>query len=380
MPVDPPPEACRLAVGAAQQRSTRDLVGVDLLPLPGGGYVVLELNGAVDFTSEYSLGGRRRLPGDVVRDRGGRRKDGARSRRDLLIAMSIANVNIATRLRTWLLIAGLTALLIAIGLVIGGGFLYLFVGLAVLMNVVGYWFSDRIALAAGRAKPLREDEAPELRELVSDLARRAGVPAPRLYLIASLQPNAFATGRSPARSAVAVTAGLLEQLPLEQIRAVLAHELAHIRNRDVLVMSIAAMVAGAIAAIANILQFSLLFGGDDEDGGPLGWLGTIAAILVMPVAALLLQLAISRQREYLADATAAQLLGEGRPLAEALETLERQTAARPMAVNPATASLYIANPLPRRGLTTLFATHPPMAERIRRLRQYDRTTSLERAA
>jgi heat shock protein HtpX len=150
-----------------------------------------------------------------------------------------------------------------------------------------------------------------------------------------------------------------------------AHELGHVRNRDILVSSIAAMVAASIAAIANILQFSLLFGGqDDEDGGPLAWLGILAAIIVAPIAATLLQLGVSRQREYLADATGAQLLGEGRPL-DALESLERGTQAAPMPVNPAIASLYIANPLPRAGLAALFATHPPIAERVRRLREYD---------
>jgi heat shock protein HtpX len=195
---------------------------------------------------------------------------------------------------------------------------------------------------------------------------------PRLYLIPSEQPNAFATGRNPRHAAIAVTSGLLTDLPLEQARTVLAHEFAHVRNRDILVSSIAAMVAAAIAAIANILQFSFLFGGhDEEEGGPLGWLGMLVAIVVAPIAAMLLQLGVSRQREYLADATAAQLLGEGRPLADALETLERSTQAVPMPVNPAVASLYIANPLPRAGLATLFATHPPIAERIRRLREYD---------
>jgi heat shock protein HtpX len=195
---------------------------------------------------------------------------------------------------------------------------------------------------------------------------------PRLFLIPSEQPNAFATGRNPSHAAVAVTAGLLTHLPLEQVRAVVAHELAHVRNRDILVSSIAAMVAAAISVIANILQFSFLFGGhDDEEGGPLAWLGMLAAIVVAPIAAMLLQLGVSRQREYLADATAAQLLGEGRPLADALESLERGAEAMPMPVNPAIASLYIANPLPRAGLATLFATHPPIAERVRRLRAYD---------
>ena len=286
--------------------------------------------------------------------------------------MNIATVSLTTRLRTWLLVAGLTALLVAIGVAIGGGFLYLFVGLAVLMNVAGYWFSDRLALAASHARPVSEQQAPELYRIVGELAARAGIPMPRIYLIQSNQPNAFATGRNPRHSAVAVTTGLRTRLPLPQVRAVLAHELAHVRNRDILVSSIAAMIAGAIAAIANILQFSFLFGGQDEDdGGPLAWLGLLAAIIVAPIAAALLQLGVSRHREYLADATAAQLLGEGGTLAEALETLDRDAKALPMPVNPATALLYIANPLPRTGVATLFSTHPPIAERVRRLRSYD---------
>jgi heat shock protein HtpX len=295
--------------------------------------------------------------------------------------MNIASVSITTRLRTWLLVAGLTALLVAIGAMIGGGFLYVFVALAVLMNLVGYWFSDRIALAASRAQPLPERDAPSLHLMVSELAARAGVPKPRVYLIPSEQPNAFATGRNPAHAAIAVTAGLLDKLPLEQLRGVLAHELAHVRNRDILVSSVAAMIAAAISSIATILQFSYFFGGhEDEDGGPLAWLGTLAAIIIAPIAAMLLQLGVSRQREYLADATAARILGEGRPLADALETLERQTRVIPMHVNSATASLYIANPLPRTGLGLLFSTHPPMSERVRRLRSYDRSTTLAPAA
>jgi heat shock protein HtpX len=284
--------------------------------------------------------------------------------------VSTTTTSLTTRLRTWLLVAGLTALLIGIGAFLGGGFLYLFVAIAVLMNVFGYWFSDRIALRASRAQPLAEEEAPELYRIVRELAGRAGLPMPRLYLIPSEQPNAFATGRNPKHAAVAVTEGLLHHLPVDQVRGVLAHELAHVRNRDILVSTIAAMVAGAIAAIANVLQFSMLFGGDDDES-PLGFLGMLAAIILAPIAAMLLQLGVSRQREYLADATAARLLGEGRPLADALGTLERGTEALPMAVNPAQASLYIANPLPRFGLAKLFSTHPPMAERIRRLRAYD---------
>ena len=294
--------------------------------------------------------------------------------------MSITATRIATQLRTWLLIAALTGLLFAIGGAIGGGALYLFVALAVLMNVAGYWFSDRIALAASRARPVKPGEIPELEAAVEDLADRAGVPVPRLFLIPSDQPNAFATGRNPSHAAVAVTQGLLFQLPEEEVRGVLAHEFGHIKNRDILVSSIAAMVAGAISAVASILQFSMLFGGSDEEDSPLGLVGTLVAIIVAPVAAMLLQLAVSRQREYLADATGAQLLGHAAPLADALETLEQGARAIPMQVNPATASLYAVNPLPRQGLATLFMTHPPLTERIRRLRALDGTRAMAMAA
>jgi heat shock protein HtpX len=285
--------------------------------------------------------------------------------------MSITATRFATQIRTWLLIAALTALLIVIGAAIGGGALYIFVALAVLMNVAGYWFSDKLALAASRARPLEQGEIPELEEIAADLARRAGVPMPRLYLIGSEQPNAFATGRNPAHAAVAVTDGLLNHLPAEEVRGVLAHEFAHISNRDILVSSIAAMVAGAVSAIATVMQFSLLFGGGDDDESPLGLIGTLVAIIVAPIAATLLQLGVSRQREYLADATGAKLLGHAAPLADALETLERGSEAIPMNVNPAMASMYAVNPLPRRGIATLFATHPPIAERVRRLRALD---------
>ena len=234
--------------------------------------------------------------------------------------------------------------------------------------------------AASRARPVKPGELPELEETVEDLARRAGLPVPRLYVIGSDQPNAFATGRDPNHAAVAVTQGLLFQLPNDEIRGVLAHEFGHIKNRDILVSSIAAMVAGAISAVASILQFSMLFGGAEEDDSPLGLLGTVAAILVAPIAAMLLQLGVSRQREYLADATGAQLLGRAAPLADALESLERGARALPMQVNPATASLYAVNPLPRQGLATLFMTHPPLAERIRRLRALDGDRAMAMAA
>lgn len=282
--------------------------------------------------------------------------------------------NFMTRLRAWLLIAGLSGLLIAIGAAIGGGALWLFVLLTAGMNIAMYWWSDKLALKMSRAQPVTEAEAPQLYEDVRDLAMRAELPMPRLYLIPNDQPNAFATGRNPSHSAVAVTRGLLQQLPREQVRGVLAHELAHIRNRDILVTTIAAVVAGAVSAIANVLQWSLIFGGSDDEDNPLGIVGTLATIILAPIAAMLLQLAVSRQREYLADATGARILGRGAPLADALETLERRAYEMPMQVNPATSSLYIVEPmmgLSGRGMVSLFSTHPPISERVRRLRALD---------
>lgn len=276
-----------------------------------------------------------------------------------------------TRLRTWILVAGLSGLFVALGGVVGGtGGLVAFLAVALVFNFAMFWFSDRIALKSSRARPVDEREAPALYQDVRELTERAGLPMPRLFLIPSEQPNAFATGRSQDKAAVAVTEGLLRHMPREQVRGVLAHELAHVKNRDVLVVTIAAMIGAAISAIAQFLQFSWLFGGDDEDN-PLGVVGSIAAILVAPIAAMLLQLAVSRQREFLADETAAKLMGEGRPLAEALSTLERGVQAIPMHVSPATAALYIANPLRGHGAAALFSTHPPIPRRIERLRAID---------
>jgi heat shock protein HtpX len=297
--------------------------------------------------------------------------------------MSITRTSFATRTRTWLLIAGLSALLVGIGALIGGtSGIVLFAGIAVLFNFAMYWFSAKLALKSSRAKPLAEADAPQLYQTVRELAGKAGIPMPSLHLIPSEQPNAFATGRNPKHAAVAVTEGLLRGLPPEQVRGVLAHELAHIANRDVLVQTIAAMIGAAIAAIANILQFSMLFGGGDDDDSPLGMVGALAAIIFAPMAAMILQLAVSRQREYLADATAARYIGEGEPLARALETLKRGTEAIPMQVNPATEALYIANPLAAlrgRGMSALFSTHPPMEGRIRRLRALDSASGVHYA-
>jgi heat shock protein HtpX len=286
--------------------------------------------------------------------------------------MSITRTRFMTQARTWIIISGLTALFVGLGYLFGGSAgIILLAGIAVVFNLVMFWFSDRLALKASRARPVDRSEAPELYRDIEEVAGKAGVPMPRVYLIPSEQPNAFATGRSPKKAAVAVTEGLLRYLPREQVRGVLAHEIAHVANRDILLTTIAAMIGAAIAAIANILQFSMFFGGDDDDNNPLGILGVLVAVIVAPLAAMILQLAVSRQREYLADATAAQYLGEGRPLAEALGTLQRGVEAVPMKVNPATEALYIANPLSGRGMSSLFSTHPPMEERIRRLRELD---------
>ncbi len=284
--------------------------------------------------------------------------------------MNVTRASFSTKARTWLLLAALTALFIGIGAAIGGAFLWIFVVFSVLMNFAAYWMSDKFAIAASRAKEVSEAEAPDLHRLVAELAQLYGVPKPRVYLIPSEQPNAFATGRNPEHAAVAVTQGLLQYLPRDQVRGVLAHEFAHVKNRDILVSSIAAMIAGAVSAVGNIFFFSAMFGGDDEDN-PLGAIGALVMILIAPLAASLLQLAVSRQREYLADATAARMLGSGESLAEALETLERGRQVVPLQVNPATSSLYIVNPLRNVGFAALFSTHPPIEERIARLRAYD---------
>jgi heat shock protein HtpX len=283
--------------------------------------------------------------------------------------VNITATRITTQVRTWALIAGLSALIVVVGgQFVGGASGYLlFALIAVVMNTGLYWFSAPMALRASKAKPAGENEYPQLHEIVRDLSARANVPVPKLYIVPSDQPNAFATGRNPKHSAVAVTQGLLRYLPNDEVRGVLAHEFAHIKNRDILVSSIAAGLGAIITGIAYALQFGMLFGGDDDDG-PLGIVGALAMIILAPLAATILQLAVSRQREYLADATGASFIGDPNPLANALETLERGTAAIPLPVNPSVASLYIANPLSKQGMSGLFSTHPPMEERIRRLR------------
>jgi heat shock protein HtpX len=273
--------------------------------------------------------------------------------------------NFSAMLRTTILLASLTGLLVVIGALIGGpDTALLFLVIAALLNMGAYWFSDRIALAMARAKPVTREEAPRLYEIVEELATRAGLPMPRLYIIPQDQPNAFATGRNPKHAAVAVTRGILKLLSEDELRGVLAHELAHVRNRDILISSVAATIAGAITYLGYML---LWFGGDDDS--PLGLIGSLALVLLAPIAASIIQLAISRQREFSADATGAEISGNPESLAGALLRLEEGAKAIPMQVNQASEPLYIVKPFSGGGIAKLFSTHPPIEERVRRLRQ-----------
>lgn len=275
------------------------------------------------------------------------------------------------QLKTVLLLGSLSALLIALGGALGQTYLYLFTGLALLMNFVSYFFSDKIVLAMHRARPLAEGEAPYLHRMVEEIAQAAELPKPRLYVVPQHQPNAFATGRGPKHAVVAVTTGLLEHLDDRELRGVLAHEIGHIKNRDMLVATVAAGIAGAITYLAHALQWGAMFGGmsssDDDDRGSL--LGGIAMAIVAPIGAMLIQLGISRSRELGADERAAQLTGDPEGLARALEKLHVGAERIPAHVEPATASLFIMNPLAGRGsLMQLFSTHPSTEVRVRRLR------------
>lgn len=276
----------------------------------------------------------------------------------------------ANSLKTVLLLALLTGLLLWIGDSLGGsqGMITALLFAAV-MNFAAYFFSDKIALAMHRAQPVDEASAPELYAVVADLTQRAGTPMPRLYVIPEAQPNAFATGRSPHHAAVAVTEGLLRMMNTEELKGVLAHEMSHVRHYDILISSVAATVAGALTMVARMAGWALMFGGArsrDSEGS--GGLGGLFFMIVAPIAAMLIQLAISRSREYAADEAAARLVGTPLGLTSALRKLESATSRIPMATAQATtAHMMIANPLSGRSLAGLFATHPPMEERIARL-------------
>jgi heat shock protein HtpX len=278
-------------------------------------------------------------------------------------------------LKTAVLLTFLTVLLVFVGGALGGrtGMIYAF-AFALVMNFVSYWFSDKIVLAMYRARPVTEAQAPELYSMVRRLTQKAGLPMPKVYIIPSETPNAFATGRNPEHGVVAVTEGIMRILSREELEGVLAHELAHIKHRDILTGTIVATIAGAISMLAQMAHWALLFGGgrrdDDEGGSPIV---ALVMMIVAPIAAMLVQMAISRTREYEADAGGAKLAGNPYGLANALLKLERGAQVIPMHdPNPATAHMFIVNPLTGRGIMTLFSTHPPIAERVKRLKEMAR--------
>jgi heat shock protein HtpX len=275
------------------------------------------------------------------------------------------------QIRTTILLAVMTALILWIGQLFGGQqgmILALF--LAAGMNFFSYWYSDKIVLKMYRAQEVNPQQAPELYEMVRDLSSHAGLPMPKVYVIPQEAPNAFATGRNPEHAVVAVTEGLIRIMNRDEVMGVLAHEMAHVKNRDILVGSIAATLAGAIMVLASMARWTAIFGGgasDDDEGGA-GFIGLIAMSILAPIAAMIIQMAISRSREYLADATGAGFAGSSEGLAEALEKLGKYSKRLPMDANPSTAHMFIVNPLSGRRFANLFSTHPPLEERIARLR------------
>jgi heat shock protein HtpX len=277
-------------------------------------------------------------------------------------------------LKTTLLLGLLTGLILWVGQFFGGshGMVIAFI-FAVLLNFGSYWYSDKIVLAMYRARQVSESEAPELYRMVHNLAMKAGIPMPRVYVIPSEAANAFATGRNPNHAAVAVTEGILRIMNMEELEGVLAHELSHVKNRDILISSIAATLAGALMLMADMLRWGAILGtaSRDREDHAGGVIGLIAVAILAPFAAMLIQMAISRSREFEADASAARILGTGEPLARALEKLEFAAQRYPLPANPQTAHMFIVNPLRGDFFLRLFSTHPPVEERIRRLRSME---------
>jgi heat shock protein HtpX len=274
------------------------------------------------------------------------------------------------KIKTVLLLAGLTAFLILMGRVLGGqtGMYVAFI-LALAMNFFSYWFSDKLVLKMYGAQEVSPAEAPQLHQIVEELAREAGIPKPKVYIIPDDSPNAFATGRNPEHAAVAATQGIMRLLTPTELKGVLAHEIGHVRNRDILISTIAATIAGAIMILADMARWGAMFGfgGRDNEEGP-GIVGLLVMSIIAPIAAMLIQLAISRSREYLADETGAHLAHNPESLARALEKLQMGVQRVPMDASPSTAHMFIVNPLSGSTLMNLFSTHPPLEERIARLR------------
>jgi heat shock protein HtpX len=274
-------------------------------------------------------------------------------------------------MRTFVLMAALTALLVFAGNAIGGqSGMFIAFAIAVAMNFASYWFSDKIVLRMYNAREVNESQSPDLYSLVRSLATRASLPMPKVYIIPGEQPNAFATGRNPEHAAVAATEGILRVLSREELSGVIGHELAHVKNRDILIGSIAAMMAGAISMLANMAQWAMIFGGgrgDDDDDGGSNLIGGLLMIILAPIAAMLIQMAISRSREYIADADGARLAGNPRYLSSALRKLHNAAQQIPMNASPATAHMFIVSPLSGGAIASLFSTHPPMEKRIEKL-------------
>ena len=288
-------------------------------------------------------------------------------------------------LKTGVLLAGMGGLIVAVAGILGGGSsASLTIGVVLALVMVGgsYWFSDKLALKAGGARPITREQAPEFYDMIARLAERANLPMPTVAIADNPQPNAFATGRNPNHAVVCATQGLLSSLSRDEVEGVMAHELMHVKHRDILIGSVAAAIAAAISYMAQMAMFSSMFGGRDrrEDSNPIAML---AVAILAPIAATLIQMAVSRSREYEADRGAAELIGNGEPLARALEKIEVLAKQRPMAVQPAQASMYIHNPLAEArssqggpNMSKMFSTHPPTQERIRRLREMTPTPIL----
>jgi len=273
--------------------------------------------------------------------------------------------------KTAVLLAAMGALIMGIGAFFGQGGLIIGFVLALLFVGGSYWFSDTIAIKAARARPVTEQEMPQYYAIVRELTTKAGMPMPKLYVSPEAQPNAFATGRNPHHAAVAVTDGILKVLNWDELRGVLAHEISHVGNRDILISSVAAAVAMMITFVARMAMWGAIFGGgrsDDRDGGNV--IGLIAMMILAPIAAAILQMALSRSREYEADRSGAQLIGDGEPLAQALQKIEAYANQVPMNIDPAHATAYIINPLTGRKaqFSNLFRSHPPTEDRVARLR------------
>ena len=277
------------------------------------------------------------------------------------------------RLKTFLLMVLLTVVLILLGGAIAGeqGLIMAFV-FSLIINFFSYWYSDKLAIKMTKSRPLKEEEAPEVYRMVRKLTQKARMPMPKIYLTPSSQPNAFATGRNPKNAAIAVTEGILRLLDEEELEGVIAHELAHIKNRDTLISTIAAVMAGVLTFVARMGRYRMIFGGSRRQGGGASALIRILAMIFAPLAAIIIRMAISRSREYVADETGAKISGNPKGLASALQKMQANVQRNPMKVNEATSHMFILNPLSGEGLSKLFSTHPPVNERVKKLKELRR--------